>query len=174
MIVAPLSQDRISEIEQLMRLGAPYVTPRTSSDYWMYARLFSSTCLVALVDRTMAGAVIAFRSQDDPDEVYVQDVVTHPDHRGRGVARGLLSVLSERMAQRGVTRIYLTSEPDNEAAHHTWLSLGFVNVPGDREERGVQVTADFKGPGRDRAVYELGLTSIVAGRTAGTPGPAER
>lgn len=174
MIVTELSQERISEIEKLMELGAPFVTPRTPSDYWMYARLFSSTCLVALINGMMVGAIIAFRSQDDPEDVYVQDVVTHPDLRGRGVARGLLSLLVERVAQRGVTRVYLTSEPSNEAAHRTWLSLGFVNVPGDREEHGVRVTSDFKGPGRDRAVYELRLTSALAGNTASTPAQAGR
>ncbi len=32
-----------------------------------------------------------------------------------------------------------------------------ANVPGDQVVNGVSVTADFKGPGRDRAVYRLDL-----------------
>ncbi|MFI7218864.1 GNAT family N-acetyltransferase [Micromonospora maritima] len=155
MIVSPLRPDLISEVERLMALGEPFVRPRTSSDYWLYARLFSSTCPVALEGGTLAGAVIAFRSQDDPTDVYVQDVMVHPDYRRRGVARLLLDSVRTRAVGWGCHRLYLTSEPENRPAHRTWLTLGFRNAPGDRHVDGVQVLADFKGPGKDRAVYEL-------------------
>lgn len=129
-----------------MRLGMPFVRPRTHSDYWLYARLFSSTCPVAMIDDEVAGAVIAFRSQDTPDEVYVQDVATHPEHRGRGIARCLLSKVSEYAVRHGCTRMYLTSEPANSVAHRTWLSLGLVNMPGDRVEDGSRGYRRLQGP----------------------------
>ncbi|MFG2050888.1 GNAT family N-acetyltransferase [Micromonospora sp. NPDC048935] len=154
-IASPLRPELIGDVERLMALGEPYVRPRTSSDYWLYARLFSSTCPVAVEEGALAGAVVAFRSQDDPADVYVQDVMTHPDFRRRGVARLLLGSVRACAAEWGCRRLYLTSEPENRAAHRTWLTLGFRNVPGEREVDGVQVTANFKGPGKDRAVYEL-------------------
>lgn len=49
----------------------------------------------------------------------------------------------------------LTSEPGNRAADASWRAIGWASVPGDQEVDGVQVIADFKGPGKDRAVYEL-------------------
>ncbi|WP_239335324.1 N-acetyltransferase [Frankia sp. CiP3] len=140
-----------------MELGAPYVRVRTGSDYWLYARLFSSSCPVGLVGDQVAGAVIAFRSQDDPSDVYVQDVVTHPDHRGRGVARKLLTAVRNRATEWGCAQLYLTSEPENTAAHAAWTSMGFVNLDGDILVDEVSVTRDFKGPGKDRAVYALNL-----------------
>lgn len=155
MIVSPLRSELTGDVERLMALGEPFVRPRTSSDYWLYARLFSSTCPVALEDGTLAGAAIAFRSQDDPADVYVQDVMVHPDFRRRGVAGLLLDSVRTRAADWGCHRVYLTSEPENRAAHRTWLTLGFHNVPGDRDVGGVQVLTDFKGAGKDRAVYEL-------------------
>ncbi len=155
MIASALRPELIGDVERLMALGEPYVRPRTSSDYWLYARLFSSTCPVAVDGGVLAGAVIAFRSQDDPADVYVQDVMSHPDFRRRGVARLLLDSVRSRAAEWGCRRLYLTSEPENRAAHRTWLTLGFRNVPGEREFDGVQVTTDFKGRGKDRAVYEL-------------------
>ncbi len=157
MIIAALTQDRIPNVEVLMALGEPYVRVRGSSDYWLYARLFSSTCRVALADNKMVGAVIAFRSQDEPSDMYVQDVMVHPDHRRRGVTRALLDAVRAQGAAWGCGRVYLTSEPDNTPAHAAWLSLGFVNVAGDRIDNGVSVVSDFKGPGKDRAVYELTL-----------------
>lgn len=157
MIVVPMEIGFITQVEELMGTGAPYIRVRSRSDYWMYARLFSLTCPVAVVDGIVAGAVIAFRSQDAPDEIYVQDVTTHPEFRGKGVARRLLADVKRYGVSHGCRRVYLTSEPDNSAAHHAWIGFGFVNLPGDRTEHGVFVTADFKGPGQDRAVYELDL-----------------
>jgi len=99
--------------------------------------------------------VIAFRSQDKPDDVYVQDVVTHPDHRRRGIAGSLLDSVRQQATTWGCRRLYLTSGPDNTSAQATWRSLGFTNVAGDRTVNGVSVISNYKGPGKDRAVYEL-------------------
>lgn len=157
MKIEALSVRLIPQVERLMGLGAPFIRVRTSSDYWLYAALFSSTCPVAIIDEAVAGAVIAFRSQDNPGDVYVQDVMVHPDHRKQGIARRLLASVRSRAAAWNCARIYLTSEPENTAAHHAWTSMGFANAPGDQVVGEVHVIADFKGPGKDRAVYELSL-----------------
>lgn len=155
MNVELLTQERVPGVMQLMARGEPFIRVRTESDYWLYARLFSTTCPIAMDDGTVVGAVIAFRSQDDPDDMYVQDVMVDPDHRRQGVARQLIGHVRERAASWGCRRLYLTSEPDNPAAHHAWLTLGFANVPSEKSIEGVWVIPDFKGPGKDRAVYEL-------------------
>ncbi|MGF1646064.1 MAG: GNAT family N-acetyltransferase [Kineosporiaceae bacterium] len=157
MRVTPLSQELTPQVYALMGLGEPYVRVRRHSDYWLYAHLFSSTCPVALVGGDLAGAVIAFRSQDDPEDVHIQDVMVHPAHRRKGVARALVAAVRDRAAAWGCRRLHLTSEPGNTAAHASWPSMGFVNTPGDRVVNGVAVTADTKGPGKDRGVYELEL-----------------
>lgn len=160
MIVIPFPTGLVTQVRALMELGGPYVRARTESDYWLYASLFSSTCPVALVDGDVAGTVIAFRSQDHPDDVYIQDVVTHPGHRRRGIARRLLHQLRDHARDLGCARLYLTCEPDNAVGRATWLSLGFVNLPGDRVVDGVSIITDLKGPGKDRAVYQLPLDSL--------------
>ncbi|MGN2642448.1 GNAT family N-acetyltransferase [Nocardia takedensis] len=154
MRIEPLSVPRISEVIDLMRTGAPYITPRTSSDYWLYATLFSGTCPLAVIDETIAGAVVAFRSQDNPDDIYLQDVITHPHHRRHGITRALIGTVADRGTRWGCRRLYLTSEPDNTAAHTAWTTLGFTNIPGDRTIDGISVITDYKGPGKTRAVYE--------------------
>ncbi|OZV73089.1 GNAT family N-acetyltransferase [Micromonospora echinospora] len=154
MDIVPLSVDRIPGLEKLLAMGDPYIRLRGSSDYWLYSQLFSSTCPLAVVGDQVIGAVIAFRSQDEPDEVYVQDVMTDPGHRRRGVTRALLDTAKRQAEEWGCRRIFLTSEPDNHAAHAAWIALGFRNVLGDRMEHGVRVISDYKGPGKHRAVYE--------------------
>ncbi len=155
MLMTTLSQELVPQVQRLMELGAPFIRARTYSDYWLYARLFASSCPVALIDGAVVGAVIAFRSQEEPKDVYLQDVMIHPDHRKRGVARALVAEVRQRAVDWGCERLYLTSEAENIAAHAAWISLGFCNVQGDLEINGISVIKDFKGPGKDRAVYEL-------------------
>lgn len=140
-----------------MSLGSPFVTVRTRSDYWLYATLFSSTCPVAVEHGRLVGAAIAMRSQQDPGDVYLQDIVVHPQHRRQGIARALLTVVAAQAGRWGCTRIYLTCEPHNEAAVRTWERMGLRNLPGDTSVHGVQVISNFKGPGKHRAVYQLDL-----------------
>lgn len=154
MIITPLTVDRIPDLEKLLALGEPYIRLRGSSDYWLYATLFADTCPLAIIDGQVAGSVIAFRSQVDPSEIYLQDVMTHPDHRREGITRALVEEIHRQGSVWGCRRLFLTSEPDNYAAHRVWLALGFSNVAGDTTEAGVAVIYDYKGPGKHRAVYE--------------------
>ncbi|MCY1141476.1 GNAT family N-acetyltransferase [Actinoplanes sp. Pm04-4] len=157
MRIVALNDALISDVEDLMALGEPYVRARTSSDYWLYSALFSTTCPVALTDDRVVGAIIAMRSQDDPRDVYIQDVMTDPAHRGQGIAAALLQSITVQANVWQCRRIYLTSEPDNHAAAMAWHKVGFINIPGDHVVDGVQVISNFKGRGKDRAVYELTL-----------------
>lgn len=158
MRIVNLSQHLTDDVLKLMDQGAPYIRARTPSDYWLYARLFTSTCPVAVIDEVVVGAVIAMRSQEDPSEIYIQDAMTHPDHRRKGIAAALIEVVSRRGNEWGCQRIYLTSEPDNTAAYAAWTSMGFVNTAGDYTANGLAITRNFKGPGKDRAVFELLLS----------------
>jgi ribosomal protein S18 acetylase RimI-like enzyme len=135
----------------------PFVRPRSESDYWLYGRLFSTTCR-AIVEASGAVAfIVAFRNQDDPDELYIQDVAVGRDFRRRGYGHVLVEDVLNTAMTWGVTRVWLTSEPENAAARHTWSRLGFMNLPADRQVDGIWVTANLKGPGRDRAVFERRL-----------------
>lgn len=157
MDIEPLSIGRIGEVVELVGTGAPYLDPRTWSDYWAYASLFSTTCPVAVVDGQVVGSVTAFRSQDDPADIYIQEVVTHPRHRRHGITRALIDTVADRGRAWRCRRLYLTSTPGNETAHAAWVALGFTNVRGDHAVGPMSVVSDYKGPGRTRAVYELSL-----------------
>ncbi|WP_245563582.1 GNAT family N-acetyltransferase [Longispora albida] len=157
--IVPMDMALAGPVAELMGTGAPYVTARTASDYWLYARLFSALCPVAVLDGQVVGAAIGLAGPDDPGGVYVQDLLVRPGHRRRGVAGLLLAELERQARLAGARRVWLTSEPANTAAHATWTGFGFTNLPGDRIVEGVSVTSDFKGPGKHRAVYELAVTA---------------
>lgn len=158
MIIEPLRHQSIPQLISLMQLGVPFLRARAYTDYWVYATHFSSTSPTALEEGRLAGAILAFRSQDQPADLYIQDVMTHPDFRRQGVTRKLMDHTRTRAQALNCDRMYLTSAPGNIRAHHTWTALGFTNIEGDHTVDGVSLTTDFKGPGNTRAVYELKLS----------------
>jgi ribosomal protein S18 acetylase RimI-like enzyme len=101
---------------RLFSLGEPFVRLRSESDCWLGARLFSATCSVVMHADTAVGAAVALRSQNDPDDVYMQDVVTHPGFRRRGIARSLIEHFCHQAQWWSCRRLHLTSEPGNTTA----------------------------------------------------------
>lgn len=96
------------------------------------------------------------RSQDDPGDVYIQDVMRQ-QRRRQGIASAMLRQVVDQAARWKCRRVYLTSDAQNSAAAQTWRRLGFRNIPGDKEVNGVQVISDYKGPDKDRALFQLDL-----------------
>ncbi|MFG3342403.1 GNAT family N-acetyltransferase [Glycomyces sp. NPDC048151] len=162
MELTTLRKEHIPALTRLMEQGEPYVRVRGESDYWLYSALFADTCPIMIEDGQVIGAVLAFHSQVDSFETYIQDVMVHPDHRRKGIASKLIAVLADRTRDAGRTLIYLTSEPDNTAAHETWTRLGFQNRPGTRKDGAIEIIENFKGAGKDRAVYDLDLSTPTA------------
>lgn len=76
--------------------------------------------------RDEAGRLIAMAGERMKVHAFteVSAVCTHPDHRGRGLARGLIGVVARRIVERGEIP-WLHSYPDNAAALALYESLGF-------------------------------------------------
>ena len=76
--------------------------------------------------RDAAGRLIAMAGERMKMEAFteVSAVCTHPDHRGRGLARRLIGVVARRIVERGEIP-WLHSYPDNAAALALYESLGF-------------------------------------------------
>lgn len=64
-------------------------------------------------------------------KAWVDDVVTHEDHRGQGYGGDLMEAVHGWMTERGVTSVNLTSTPDRVAAGGLYESLGY----GERDTR---------------------------------------
>lgn len=61
---------------------------------------------------------------------YLRDLYTFPEHRGKGVARQLLSTLIH-LCQRAELSLYLCVDEQNHAARHLYESMGF-QTEGER------------------------------------------
>ena len=62
------------------------------------------------------------------DEAHIATIAVHPEHRQRGVGRGLLAMALKQAIQRGAERAMLEVRAGNEAAQALYRQFGFEVV----------------------------------------------
>ncbi len=82
-------------------------------------------CRVVEVDGETAGYAIMSMGAG---EAHVLNLCVHPDHRDRGLARGLLNYLIERARAAGMREAFLEVRPSNLVAIRLYHSLFFEQV----------------------------------------------
>jgi GNAT superfamily N-acetyltransferase len=87
---------------------------------------------VAVLEDRVIGQMMHTREWSDwrnGDIWWLQSVYVHPDHRGQGVFRALVSTLeAEARATPGVVGLRLYVEEHNERAHLAYDRMGFVRA----------------------------------------------
>ena len=154
MQVLPLGELSVPQIASLMAEGRPWLPE--FADYWFFRTFCGSTSFFASVGGVHAGGLIACLNQDDPKEIYVDQVAVRRAFRGRGVAQALVRAVEHRAGVLKCTRVWLSTDPNNPAVD-VWMRLGFTNCPGDLVEGRLSIHRDFKGPGKHRAIFEKKL-----------------
>lgn len=104
---------------------------------------FRDTSFVAERDGELAGFLVGFLSQSEPDAAYVHFVGVSPAERGTGLGRGLYERFFEAARAAGRTRVSCVTSPANTASVAFHTAIGF-------EPGAPQVAYD--GPGEDRVV----------------------
>ena len=59
------------------------------------------------------------------DEAHILNVAVHPDYRGRGIGRGLVSFVVDRCRRLGLRRVFLEVRRSNIVARRLYRDLGF-------------------------------------------------
>jgi ribosomal protein S18 acetylase RimI-like enzyme len=145
MKVLPLAAVELDVIAAVMRTGRPWLPDGT--DCWLWRECFGDTSFVAQEGAAAAGGLLACMHQRRRDELYIDQVAVDPAWRGRGITKLLFDAAEEAARRRGCRRVWLSTDPANPAVR-AWPALGFQSV-------GIQ--KDFKGPGKDRAIFEKRL-----------------
>lgn len=78
---------------------------------------------MAVLDGVVVGFVIC---RATPDDAYIETLNVHPDFRGRGIAKLLLTTLERIVANTNVSKIVLHVEVSNKAAIHLYLNAGYT------------------------------------------------
>lgn len=110
-----LGPDDVSAMQELVALTEPGPFAPRTVELGSYLGIFDGDRLVA-----MAGERL-----QPPGFTEVSAVCTHPDYRGRGYARALVSRVANGIASRGETP-FLHVLPHNISAIATYRRIGFV------------------------------------------------
>ncbi len=94
-------------------------------------------------DGQLAGFLIGFLSQTEPDEAYIHFVGVAPERRGEGVGRKLYERFFDEARAHGRTRVLCVTSPVNSNSIAFHERVGFVV---DR------VVEEYDGPGEDRVL----------------------
>jgi predicted GNAT superfamily acetyltransferase len=104
---------------------------------------FSGTSLVAERDGELAGFLVGFLSQSEPEEAYVHFAGVDPGERGKGLGRELYERFFALARAAGRRRVSCVTSPANTGSVAFHRAIGFE--PGPPQ-------ADYDGPGEDRVV----------------------
>jgi L-2,4-diaminobutyric acid acetyltransferase len=91
--------------------------------YLVLFKYFSETCLVVRRGEELAGFVTALISPQDGRRLFVWQIGVAREHRGRGLAKRLLSALLARPFCDGLTHLETTVAPDNLASRGLFEAL---------------------------------------------------
>ncbi len=105
---------------------------------------FEGTSFVADDDEgELAGFVIGFLSQTDPQEAYIHFIGVSPARRGEGIGRTLYERFFAEAREQGRSLVRCVTSPANED------SIAFHEALGFEVDR---VAEDYDGPGEDRVL----------------------
>ncbi len=106
---------------------------------------FEGTSFVAeREDGQLAGFLVGFVSQSDPEEAYIHFVGVAPEERGSGLGRDLYQRFFETVQANGCSVVRCVTSPANED------SVAFHKALGFEVDR---VAEDYDGPGEDRVLF---------------------
>ena len=90
---------------------------------------FADTAIVAERDGQLIGSVTGYRLPNNPQTLFIWQVAVDPDYRGIGLASKMLSSLTERLLDQGITHLETTITRDNVASQK--LFTRFFKRAGD-------------------------------------------
>ena len=120
--IVPLSKELVPEVAAI---EAVCFSEPWSEQAYVEACEKENYLYLAAVDETghavgMCGLIVG------PFEAEVMNVAVHPDYRGQGIARKLMTALMETGASRGVKEYTLEVRVSNVGAIHIYEAHGFV------------------------------------------------
>jgi len=91
--------------------------------YHMLAEYYPDTCIIAELDGQPVGFVTGFRPPSALSTLFVWQIAVDPSCRGRGIARGMLNALLDRLVPDGVQYLEATITPSNEPSQHAFHAV---------------------------------------------------
>jgi ribosomal-protein-alanine N-acetyltransferase len=116
----PYDLDEIIAIEQVS-----FPTPWPRQVFDMELRSSKSYKRVSKINGTVVGYIIAWKIYD---EVHILNLAVHPDHRRKGIGRGLLSDCLMHFSSKGIKSAILEVRVRNKNAISLYETTGFRSI----------------------------------------------
>ena len=149
------SEEDFVEIAELADNCSPMETERNSI-YHIFTKFFKSTSLVAeFPSGNIAGFILGFISQENPEEAYIHMLGVDPKVRGKGIGRKLVETFLDSVALKGCKKVYLITKPINWNSISFYRKLGFLeDKSGDTMNiMGVTAIRNYDGKGEHMVVF---------------------
>ncbi len=149
----------IKEVYQLLTDNRPYVGLNSRYTYFLLARDFSDTCVVALDGNRIVGFSSGYISPSRPETFFNWETVVHKDYRGNGLQ---LKLLLYQLNLTTATFFEGTVNPSNEASKRNFTTLA-QQLNANIEISVLFSEADFGCDGHEAEVlYRIGPISKTA------------
>lgn len=125
----PLILDGIRGLADYERLAHEVVATEDQLRHTLFGPRPAAEVLLAFLDEVPAGFALFFHNYSTflaRPGIYLEDLFVHPEHRGRGIGRGLLAELARLAVKRECGRLEWSVLDWNESAIGFYRSLGAV------------------------------------------------
>ncbi len=118
--IKKVAQGDIKEVYKLLTDNRPYVGLNSRYTYFLLAKDFSETCLVALDSGKVVGFASGYIPPSRPDTLFSWEVVVQQDYRGNGLQKNLLL---NQIKLAGARFFEATVNPSNEVSKKNFFEL---------------------------------------------------
>lgn len=102
---------------------SPPLDPNSIYSYHLLCRHFSDTCVVTEQQGEITGFISAYLEPNNPDTLFVWQVVVADSQRGKGLARTMLNTLLASPACSDTRTLESTVNPSNQASRRLFEGL---------------------------------------------------
>jgi diaminobutyrate acetyltransferase len=151
--------DDIPDVYRLLKANRPYVGLNSRYTYYLLARDFNDTCLVALDGQRVIAFSSGYVPPSRPDTFFNWEIVVDEEYRGNGLQRTLLL---EQLRISNAKYFEGTVNPSNHASEKNYMTI--AKILGAEVSMGVLFSEeDFGNDGHEAEVlFRIGPISLVS------------
>ncbi len=143
----------IKEVYNLLTANKPYVGLNSRYTYFLLAKDFSDTCLVAEHDKKIIAFSSGYIPPARPDTFFSWEIVVHKDYRGNGLQ---LSLIRQHIKMTGARFFEGTVNPSNEFCKNNLEELA-KSLGTKLSKRILFSKEDFENDGHEEEIlYRIG------------------
>ena len=138
----------IKEVYELLKANRPYVGLNSRYTYFLLAKDFARTCVVAEHESKIVAFSSGYLSPEKPDTFFSWEAVVDKDYRGNSLQK---SMLLFQINVTGASYFEGTVNPTNEASKRNFRGLA-EQLRANCEESVLFSEADFENDGHEAEV----------------------